>query len=131
MIALTSLTSIKIVSIVSFFVSLIIGYYLLLDDFKVWKENRNFSELKSEDFAELYGQLKMNRVWLLIEIFAIMFLVTIFILSPLIDLKQFVHPILLQIIANLILVLLIIYRVKVRMKKSIQLFQNIRRTPGL
>jgi len=113
------------VSLMSFYFALI--YIFLKDDIIPWKKHKDFTNLNSEQLIELVGKLKMNRRMLMIECSAI--IASLFLIfTYLIDILDIEIPQLIALVVPPIyLFSLLIYRLKIRIRKSIEIFKTAER----
>jgi len=109
----------------SFYFALI--YIFLKDDIIPWKKHKDFTNLNSEQLIELVGKLKMNRRMLMIECSAI--IASLFLIfTYLIDILDIEIPQLIALVVPPIyLFSLLIYRLKIRIRKSIEIFKTAER----
>lgn len=103
-------------------------YLFLKDDYLLWKKHQSFDGMKSEELVELMRQLKENRLMLFFELiigFAIWF--GFMVLT--IDVLHIKWPtFLIVILIPIYFIGLQIYVIKKRMRKSIDIFKNAKRT---
>ena len=112
-----------------FFIITVAAYYFFLkDDYKIWKKYRSFEGMKSEELVELVGQLRLNRIMMMLELLAGVIFMGVF-MSLMIDVLHIKLPIFLVIpLIPLYLISLQIYVIKRRIRKSIKIFKTTKRT---
>jgi len=103
-------------------------YFFLKDDYMMWKKHQSFEGLKSEELVELVAKLRNNRFMMMFELM-IGIIVMVAFMSLLIDVLNIKMPLFLSFtLSPVYLISLNVYVFKKRMRKSIDIFKNAKRT---
>jgi len=121
--------SVGFTSCVLYFSGIIAAYYFFLkDDYAKLKKHQSFDGLKSEELVELITKLQRNKYMTIFEMFGAAFCLFAF-MALLIDGFDVKIPVfLVYTFPSLYLISSFVYVFKRRIKKSIEIFKNAKRT---